>query len=1066
MASQQSPILHPPTKKTDEADFTPLKRHIATAYSEDPEKYAGEIGTLHRLRQDSRGAGKDITGRDILYRYYGQLDLLEVRFPIDEKNVKILFTWYDAFSQKSISQYSIAYEKASVIFNIAATCASIAALQNRFEPAGQKIAFNYLQAAAGLFQYINENFLHAPSVDLSRDSIKSLADLMLAQAQEVFLEKVIAEKKKGALVSKLAAQASHFYAAALDGLTSETVKGQFDKAWIEIIKIKTKHFESIANLHRSYQLEDASKYGESVAYATKAEALAKEAHKMATSFNSSYSSFTTYVISPTVSTTPASSTTTGSASAAIAEQSKLNLSIVTDRKNSTTKDNDIIYHDLVPSIDSLPAVDKVAIAKPITFAEVCVNGQADVARIIGPDIFQNLIPLSVHEAASMYSEEKAKILRAEQDNCDSANEELHATIESLNLMTTLTQLKQFTKKGSSGVDDTLRLPQEIVNMVDEIRSEESQRSSATDEMLGVLEGLKKQARDQLDEIGLLLDKEQFECEQQRAKYMEQWTQEPSTKLTSQIRQDVRQNRDSYEKAAMTDQSLYGRISESKRESNILRRPLEEVESIFAELVMSAAPGAEKPPNVGNLIDDIPGSGQGALEEQVAVEKIENMLAQLRNLKSQRGNVVSELKAKIHEDDIASTLVLNKNKESQVFQSELSKFQPLRAQIAANLQGHAQILGAVTSEFERLKTTSKALRTLELRHRKRSDVIKDWKRGYESWKESKEGLRKGVRFYSDLNELVLSLKSNAVGFVNRRNDERANIIKRIEENSAFKGQQVLREQLAKLSLASSPNGPQPGQYGAPPSHLAGSPLSAPYGQTPNRPPMPSYPSVPSSGPTYLSNPSYPAPVSTSTAASLQYNSYPYATNAADPARGTSAGPGAYGASQPPPPSQPYTPPVDPYNPGYNSMQRGGPQYPAAPPPSSYAPPPAAAPSQQPYGSHMPYQHQPAYAPNPQQPAYAPKPQQPPHQPAYAPNPQQQYGQPQPPANYSQQGYGGGYSSYQQPPPSASQPNYAAAPVGAPGYAASPASQYPQQPPAPMQPMQPGRWPQGPGGSLMD
>lgn len=73
-----------------------------------------------------------------------------------------------------MSQYSIAYEKACVIFNIAATCSSIAALQNRFDPNGLKVAFNYFQCAAGLFVYINENFLHAPSLDLSRDSIKVL----------------------------------------------------------------------------------------------------------------------------------------------------------------------------------------------------------------------------------------------------------------------------------------------------------------------------------------------------------------------------------------------------------------------------------------------------------------------------------------------------------------------------------------------------------------------------------------------------------------------------------------------------------------------------------------------------------------------------------------------------------------------------------------------------------------------------------------------------------------------------------------------------------------------------
>jgi hypothetical protein len=99
------------------------------------------------------------------------------------------------------------------------------------------MAYNYLQASAGLFSYINENFLHAPSLDMSRESVKALVDLMLAQAQEVFIEKVLAEKKKGALVAKLAAQAAHSYNVAAEGLNHDSLKGQFDKNWAEIAKV-------------------------------------------------------------------------------------------------------------------------------------------------------------------------------------------------------------------------------------------------------------------------------------------------------------------------------------------------------------------------------------------------------------------------------------------------------------------------------------------------------------------------------------------------------------------------------------------------------------------------------------------------------------------------------------------------------------------------------------------------------------------------------------------------------------------------------------------------------------
>ena len=91
----QPPMISSPLKQTSEIDWVqPLKNYIRQTYGDDPERYAEECNTLNRLRQDMRGAGKDSTaGRDLLYRYYGQLELLDLRFPVDENHIKISFTW-------------------------------------------------------------------------------------------------------------------------------------------------------------------------------------------------------------------------------------------------------------------------------------------------------------------------------------------------------------------------------------------------------------------------------------------------------------------------------------------------------------------------------------------------------------------------------------------------------------------------------------------------------------------------------------------------------------------------------------------------------------------------------------------------------------------------------------------------------------------------------------------------------------------------------------------------------------------------------------------------------------
>lgn len=252
MASQ-SPLISIPRKGTDEVDWTsPIRSAISQSYGEDPDNYASECASLQRCRQDAvKGAGSDMTGaflsflqdqrhqrklaRDLLYKYFGQLELLELRFP----EIRVNFPWRDAFTNKLIVQTSLAYEKASVIFQIAATHSAIACTQSRSDPEGQKRAFYYLRCCAGMLTYINENFLHAPSTDLSREVIKLLVGIILAEATEVFWEKCRDEKKGSPLVYKVASQAASMYNSLSEEVKEFMGKGIFDRNWVTVIQVGT-----------------------------------------------------------------------------------------------------------------------------------------------------------------------------------------------------------------------------------------------------------------------------------------------------------------------------------------------------------------------------------------------------------------------------------------------------------------------------------------------------------------------------------------------------------------------------------------------------------------------------------------------------------------------------------------------------------------------------------------------------------------------------------------------------------------------------------------------------------
>jgi hypothetical protein len=187
-----------------------------------------------------------------LYKYFGQLELLELRF----SEIRVNFPWHDAFTNKLITQTSIAYEKASILFQIAGTHSAIAASQNRSDPEGLKRAFYYFRACAGMLTYINENFLHAPSTDLSRDVVKFLVNVILAQATEVFFEKCTDEKKGNALVSKVGAQAAFMYNSLTEEVKEFMGKGIFDRNWVTLIQVcntATPNSHILITLNRSSQ---------------------------------------------------------------------------------------------------------------------------------------------------------------------------------------------------------------------------------------------------------------------------------------------------------------------------------------------------------------------------------------------------------------------------------------------------------------------------------------------------------------------------------------------------------------------------------------------------------------------------------------------------------------------------------------------------------------------------------------------------------------------------------------------------------------------------------------------
>ena len=120
--SQPQAVLTVPGKTTEDVGWTALHEHIRRVYAMDPDTFLEAFQTLHRMRQARgapspagdaacaaaadapvpnpaprvpqamRTASRDMAGRDHVVRYYQQLELLELRFPLG-KEVNVPFTW-------------------------------------------------------------------------------------------------------------------------------------------------------------------------------------------------------------------------------------------------------------------------------------------------------------------------------------------------------------------------------------------------------------------------------------------------------------------------------------------------------------------------------------------------------------------------------------------------------------------------------------------------------------------------------------------------------------------------------------------------------------------------------------------------------------------------------------------------------------------------------------------------------------------------------------------------------------------------------------------------------------
>lgn len=474
-----------------------------------------------------------------------------------------------------------------------------------------------------MFTYINENFLHAPSTDLNRETVKTLINITLAQGQEVFLEKQVVDEKKPGFLAKLASQAAYLYTQAAEAMQDYVSKGVFEKVWSIVIQAKAAHMNSVASYYQALADSQANQHGITVGRLQLAEKHSNVALSWAKSFPSSVS--------------PNSNLNTESGSSLL-DLIKHHLAIVQSNLATFNKDNDFIYHQPVPNEASLSTVAKLPAAKAIPVSEL-YQGQ-DIQRIIGPDIFQKLVPMSVTETASLYDEEKAKLIRAETEKVETANGEMAASLDYLKLPGSLSILK-------GGMDQEVTVDDEFRQWCQELAGH---KPFAKD--FDELQERKADVLAQLDHCSKQLDLEESVCEKMRSKYGADWSQQPSARLNTTLRGDVRTYRDTVNEASASDSQLMSTLNQYEAEFDEMKAAGEtdEADVLFQRAMLKAGSkhgksksGISSPAVEGNLLDDVDESSLSVADQ---ISRVESILKKLNLVKRERSQVLKDLKEKV------------------------------------------------------------------------------------------------------------------------------------------------------------------------------------------------------------------------------------------------------------------------------------------------------------------------------------------------------------------------------------------------------------------------------------
>ncbi|XP_042375845.1 vacuolar-sorting protein BRO1-like [Zingiber officinale] len=693
-------------KKASAVDiYRPLRQYIATTYGEREAQAAeDDLESVCQLRLDLEkspdAAANPNLRRDILLSYYRALSVIEPRFPIspDRAHVHSLtFTWFDAFKpNKKASQQSIHLEKAAILFNLGAVNSQIALSADRTDAAGLKQACNYFQSAAGAFGYLKDHAAGraaagGATVDLSVECAGMLEKLMLAQAQECFFEKVIADAKPPALCSKVARQVGLYYEETHATLNAPPLNQHFDRTWISHVQLKAAQYYAEACYRCSLDLHEK-------------EEIAEEICRLKIGINA---------------LADAKKSVRGVAQPLLDAVNKLETNMNRNLERAV-KENNRVYLMRVPEASSLAALPAASLVKPTLMAEVF-----DASK---ETLFSRIVPDSSTKALSKYTDMVDNIIRTQAEKLQQGSEIARVKLKEMDLPESILAL-----------EGNFSLPVELKEDVEAVQI--SGGPSGLEAELQQLRDLRQVNQELLVQTEELLQKEASEDAQFRTQFGTKWTRPQSSTLTKNLQDRLNKFAANIKQAADSDARIERSIRDNLELMAILnRRPIE-----------SALPSLERP------IMSLDGN------EDAIVGALKQSLRQLENLGAQRAGLEDMLKEMKRKDDILPKLMSSTGSQEDLFRKEISKYDQICGEIAQNIEAQEQLLLQIQAQNEDFSSVF----NLEDYKADRERCYKQIAAAVAKYREIKENVNEGLKFYVTLQDAITNIKQQCSDFTMTR-----------------------------------------------------------------------------------------------------------------------------------------------------------------------------------------------------------------------------------------------------------------------------------------------------------